>query len=212
MKRFGLGDILLLLVNGGAVAYSAARSWHVISNSLPPEMMIFGVVALAVTEVALVGWEVYYLQSAKCPAQKGIALLMFLAQLAVTGALVAGDTWMVVQPDAAPEFIKLAVLWSVPAILVSNIAALFGVHAADPDAQLAQAKLDVRQAIHAQTVAQLREGAAQIASEVSGTGAKHYADETRAEFLRSFSGNGHGKQTEMEAEGVSVQKSSKRKR
>lgn len=211
MKRSGLGDILLLLVNGGAVAYSAARSWHVISTSLPPDLQIFGVVALAVTEVALVGWEIYYLTSAKNAVQKGIALLMFLSQLAVTGALVAGDTWMVLDPQAAPEFIKIAVLWAVPVILVANMAALFGVHAADPDAQLAQAKRDVKQAIHEQTVNQLKEAQAQIASKVSGAGATHYANETMAEFLRSFSGNGH-KQTEMESEGAPVPKAKRKRR
>ncbi len=211
MKKSGLGDILLILVNAGALVYAAARSWHVISSSLPPEMIIFGVVALCVTEVALVGWELYYLSAAKTAVQKGIALLMFLAQLAVTGALVAGDTWMVLDPTNAPEYIKLAVLWAVPAILVANMAALFGVHAADPDAQLAQAKRDVQQAIHSQTVNQLRESAASIAAQVSGTGARHYADETMAEFLRSFSGNGHGSQefADNGSEGVKLAKSPK---
>lgn len=193
MNKTGLGDVLLLLVNAGAVIYSAARSWHVITQSLPPDMMIFGIVALAVTEVALCGWELYYLKSAKSDAQRGIALLMFLLQLVCVFALVAGDTWMVVDPEAAPQYIQMAVLWSVPAILVANIGALFGVHAANPDAQLEHAKREVQQAIHAQTVNQLRESAAQIASEVSGTGAEHYADELRAAFLRSFSGNGGGK-------------------
>lgn len=211
MKRSGLGDILLLIVNAGAVAYSAARSWHVVSQSLPPEMMIFGVVALSVLETALVGWEIYYLTSAKNGTQKGIALLMFLAQLTASGALVAGDTWMQVDPQAAPEFIKMAVLWSVPAILVANMAALFGVHAADPDAQLAQAKRDVQQAIHGQTINQLREAQSQIASKVSGAGAEHYANETMAEFLRSFSGNGHDK-VEMESEGAPGPKVKRRRR
>lgn len=99
----GIGDILLLLVNGGAIIYSAARSYHVISSTLPPEMQIVGLIALAVTEVALVGWEFYYLTSAKCARQKGIALLMFFAQLVCVFALVAGDTWMVVDPEAAPS-------------------------------------------------------------------------------------------------------------
>lgn len=210
MKNSGLGDILLVLVNVGAVLYSAARSWHVITGSLPSDMMIFGIVALAVTEVALCGWEIYYLKSAKNGMQKGIALLMFLAQLGVVGALVAGDTWMVVAPQEAPQYIKLAVLWSVPAILVANIGALFGVHASDPDAQLHQARRDVSQAIQAQTIAQLRENAAQIAAKVSPAAAGHYADETTAEYLRSFTGNGH-EVKRFDVEGVPVPKL-KRKR
>ncbi len=179
------GNILILLVGGILMIYTAYRSLHVVQSTLPPEAQIVGYAALAGLDGALICWTVFKARRARGEKQNAIGTFMICLQLAGITATLIGDTVLTANPnDLTRDYLRTVTLWAVPLIIATNVAATVIVHLVDPAQEIYNARRDVRDEIERQVADHLRQNAAQIAARVTPAAAEHRAGELLAEFMR----------------------------
>jgi hypothetical protein len=183
------GNILLLLVGAFLLLYTAGRSVHIVQSTLPPGEEVMGYSALAGLDGALIAWVAFKMRSARGDKQHAIAMLMIVLQLFGLALTVIGDTVLTADPAGAPDQLRLIVLWMVPAVIVSNVAATVAVHLADPGQEITNAKRALEDELERQVAEYIRNNMAQLAATVAPTAAQHRA----AELLASFTATGSGK-------------------
>lgn len=178
------GNILILLVGGVLMIYTAYRSLHVVQATLPPEAQIVGYAALAGLDGALLAWTLFKARSARGDKQNAIATFMICLQLAGITATLIGDTVLTSDPtELTAGYLRTVTLWAVPLIIATNVAATVVVHLVDPAQEIFNAKREVQDEIERQVAEHLRQNAAQIAAQVTPAAADHRAAELLAEFM-----------------------------
>lgn len=185
------GNILILMIGGVLMVYTAYRSLHVVQSTLPPEAQIVGYAALAGLDGALIAWTLYKARSARGEKQNAIATFMICLQLCGITATLIGDTVLTSDPsNLTREYLRTITLWAVPLIIATNVAATVIVHLVDPAQEIFNARREVRDEIERQVAEHLRQNAAQIAAQVTPVAAQHRANELLAEFMRQKENGG----------------------
>ena len=179
------GNILILMIGGVLMVYTAYRSLHVVQSTLPPEAQIVGYAALAGLDGALIAWTLYKARSARGEKQNAIATFMICLQLCGITATLIGDTVLTSDPsNVTRDYLRMITLWAVPLIIATNVAATVIVHLVDPAQEIFNARREVRDEIERQVAEHLRQNASQIAAQVTPVAAQHRANELLAEFMR----------------------------
>jgi hypothetical protein len=186
-----LGSILLLIVAGLLLGYTAFRSVDILRQTLPEDAQVLAYIGLAGLDGGLVAWTIFRLKSARGEAQNAISLLMVIVQLAGVAITSIGDSLMRTAGAVMPDYVLLAVTWGVPAIIAINIVAYTAIHLTDPGAAIERARREMEDEIKRQTAEQIRASASTLAGTIAPEAAAHHARQLRAEI--GFSGNGNGK-------------------
>jgi len=181
-----LGSILVLIVAGALMFYSASRTMHLLSTTLPAGQEILGVIALAAFDLGLVAWLIVFLKGAEGGLQRGIALLMVLIDLAgvVVGflgdtLLTAGETGLLAQMS---EGDKQTIVMLTAGVIAANIAGTIFYHLASPDNLRHMQEEAARDKIQQQSLEAISQQANLLAEQLAPVIAADWVRNMRAEF------------------------------
>ena len=169
---------------------TAFRSSDILSTTLPADAQLWAYIGLAGLDGGLIAWALYYSKSARGEVQRAVALFMVVLQLAGVALTSIGDSLLYSLGAAMPEYITIAVVWGVPAIIAVNITAVTAVHLADPQRALDSASREVEDEIQRQVAEHLRQNVGQIAGRI----APEAAEQRARELVTRFSLDGHEKE------------------
>lgn len=184
------GDILLLVIGGALLGYTAFRSASILRSTLPSDAQVLAYVGLAGLDGGLLAWTLYLRHSARGDVQRAVATFMVAVELFGVALTSIGDSLMHTAGAQMPEYVLVAVVWGVPGIIAINIVAITVVHLSDPGAQIEQAKRQLSDEVQRQVSEQLRQNVAQLASQVAPSAAAHQANELLRSFKVGCNGDG----------------------
>lgn len=189
-----MGSIMLLLVGGLLLAYSAFRSIHILGQTLPADAQMMAYIGLAGLDGGLIAWVLYIITGgARGDTQRAISTLMVVVQLVGVAITSIGDAVLTTDPAGAPGYIRIIVMWGVPAIIAANIVAITAVHLADPRQAIDRAERALRDEIDKQVAERLQAQAQQTAAKVAPQAAEARERELLARYDQhelALAGNG----------------------
>jgi len=159
--------------------------------TLPSDARVKAYIGLAGLDGGLIAWTVFKMKSARGDMQHAIATFMIILQLFGVGLTSVGDALIHQNIEAMPEYVKTAVVWGVPLIIITNVAAITAVHLSDPRQEIERAQRNLEDEIEKSVAEHLRQNAAQIAAKVAPKVAEHRAEELTAPFFSMLSEDGH---------------------
>ena len=164
---FGLISLVLLLWTGYLTV-------SFLSTALPRSFWLVPYLGLVVFDAGMIGWLFVYLYMAEGSMQRAVAIgltlfnLIGVGLMTVTEIVLGGQTL-----TAAPEMLGTAAIWGVGIWTFVNVAAIITFHLSSPDARIAAAIQDEKEAVTDQALKNLtarREANAQALSAVLGSG------------------------------------------
>jgi D-alanyl-D-alanine dipeptidase len=181
-----LGGILVLLVGGGLMLYSMARTFHLLSATLPPGQEVLAIIALLGFDGGLVAWTTIFLRGAEGGFQRSIALLMVLVDLVGVVAgflgdtlLTSGEVGLLAAMDAGS---KQTIILVTAFVIAANIAAVIFYHIADPASLRRMTEENARDKITSQALAAIAQQANVLAEELAPVIAADWVRSMRADF------------------------------
>ena len=166
-----IGSILLLILGGSLLIYTATRTYHLFTLTLPADQQILGVLALAAFDGGLVLWPIYFLNGARGAWQRGIAALMIIVSL--VGVIIGfmGDTMLTASTNALitalPPETAQSIIIATGAIISINIAAVVFTHVLDPDNLRAMQEQEAEDQITSQSLKMIGQQSKAVAAEVA---------------------------------------------
>lgn len=135
--KITIGDVVLLILDAGLLVYTAYRSWHFLSGSLPAEYEILAVIGLVGIDFAFIAWTLVLIFGSATEWQDYICYAM----LALTGiGMVLTSLADSIGVNNLPALFQLITLYSVYSLIVLNV--IIGViyHIISPNAQAKRAE------------------------------------------------------------------------
>lgn len=188
-KRNAGGSVLLWLITGALIIFTATRSVHLIQSTMPADYSIMAYAALAGLDGGVLAWLFWTTRTAHSGVQRTIGTLMIIVDLAGIAAAVLGDTMLVSGANA--DLVGTVAIWIVPVVIVANVASCVVAHVADPAQELRDADRAVMDELQRQKAQYLVNNAATIAASIADKEGQHHAAEMVAAFA---SKNGNNKQ------------------
>lgn len=184
-----IGGLLVLLLGGALLVYSATRSLDFIMLTLPADKQILAWFGLAALDGGLVAWILAYLYGSR-GWQRAISLLMVLVDLVGAVAMFTLDTLYQTGQNGmtatlTPDEIQTAVL-ALSGVIALNIAATVAHHLTDPDQLKAQAQEEAFDKVESATLKQISENADQLAAQVAPMLAQDWAENAKARYLANL--------------------------
>lgn len=186
-----LGSILVLIVAGALMVYSASRTVHLLSETLPPGQEVLGVIALAAFDVGLVAWLIVFLKAAEGGLQRGIALLLVLVDLVgvVLGflgdtLLTAGETGLLA---TMADGDKQTIVMLTASVIAANIAGTVFYHLASPENLRHMQEEAARDKIQHQSLQAISQQANLLAEQLAPVIAADWVRSMQAEFTAPLS-------------------------
>jgi|GEM_PF-835028 len=179
-----IGKLLFVLMAGALIVYAASRTLDFVNSTLGAEDQIIGYLALFATTGGALAWLSVFLWNSEGIAQKGIALVMIIIDVAGEITLFTVDTLMQsglngLTVALAPEEVRLTVL-GMSFLIGVNIISTFAYHIMDADNLAAIeehfADWKIKQAIQKAKTAK----AASIADEIAEREAEAYGQAQKA--------------------------------
>lgn len=193
-----LGSILVLIVGAGLMLYSMARTFHLLSATLPAGQEILAAVALLGFDLGLVAWLIVFLKGAEGGLQRSIAALMIVIDLIAVVAgflgdtlLVSGQSGLLAALDASSR--QTIVLVTAMAI-AANIAAVVFYHMASPENLRRMAEESARDKIQNQSLQAISQQANLLAEQLAPIIAADWVRQMQAEFTAPLTGETQRKQ------------------
>ena len=198
-KQKVIGLVIVNLIGGVLLIFTALRTLDLIQLTLPLESQNLGYLALVAFDGGLVGWTVYHIWAARGGWQRGISLGMIGVSL--VGVFIAFGTDTQYQAAARgtvasidPDLISAAI-WGMTGIIAANIAAIVTTHLKDPDVQRMQAEEEARDKITDAALKQIASNAETLAAELAPRLGSQWISEMRAQFASGLpagvASNGH---------------------
>ena len=208
-----IGIVLVLVLGGALLAYSASRSLDLIMITLPADKQVLAYFGLAALDGGLIAWVLAYLYGSTGAIQRAIAMLMIIVDF--SGAVVmftmdtlynSGRAGLVRAMDE--QTITVAII-GLSAVIALNIAATVAHHLTDPDQMRRQAEEEARAMIDDMAIQQIKRNASTLASQVAPKIAADWQAQTEAEYTNKLrrklpappatvASNGHGTEHERE--------------
>lgn len=181
-----LGGILVLIVAGALMLYSASRTMHLLSATLPAGQEVLAVIALAAFDLGLVAWLLVFLRAAEGGLQRGIALLMVIVDLAGVVVGFLGDTLLSAGQTGLlakmAEGDKQTVIMLTALVIAINIAGTVFYHLCSPDNLKRMTEEAARDKIQSQALAAIAQQANILAEELAPVIAADWVRNMRADF------------------------------
>ncbi len=190
-KKIGL--LLVTILGGALLVYSATRSLDFIELTLPEDRKILAYFGLAALDGGLIAWLLSYLYGSRGGWQRAISILMVcvdavgaIAMFTLDTLYNTGKAGLTVAMSASE--IKNAVL-ALSGIIALNIIATIAHHLTDPDKMREQAEEEAFSKVEEATLKQISKNADQLAAQLAPTMAADWMNQTRARYL-SYVGTG----------------------
>jgi hypothetical protein len=170
--------------------YSASRTMHMLSATLPAGLEILAVIALAAFDLGLIAWLIIFLRGAAGGLQRGIALLMIVVDLlgVIVGFL--GDTLMTSGDTGLLEKMaqgdKQTIIMLTAFVIAINIAGAVFYHMADPDNLRRMTEEAAKDKITGQALKAIETQASILANELAPQIAADWVDQMRADFTAAL--------------------------
>jgi len=188
-----IGVLLVTILGGLLLVYSATRSLDFISLTLPADKKILAYFGLAALDGGLVAWMLSYLNGSRGAWQRAIAILMVIVD--VIGAITmftmdtlynSGQNGMT--KAMTPEAITNAIL-ALSGIIALNIIATVAHHITDPDKLREQAEEEAFAKVEDATLKQISKNADTLAAQLAPVMAADWQAQTQARYM-SYVGTG----------------------
>jgi hypothetical protein len=137
-------DLAVLLLDAVLFIYTAWRSYHFLSNSVPDDMQIMALVGLWGLDIGMIIWSLVWIFGSTEKYQDWIAMSFFLIDM--TGVVLTSltDSLMFSNPNnAMTEMLQGIAAPAIPLIVVANVVAGFIYHMTAPSTR---ARRDARRA------------------------------------------------------------------
>jgi hypothetical protein len=188
-----IGGLLVTILGGALLVYSATRTLHFIQMTLPEDSKILAYFGLAALDGGLVAWLLSYLYGSRGGWQRAISMLMVvvdavgvIAMFTLDTLYSAGMAGMTEGLDASQ--IHNAIL-GLSAIIGLNIIATIAHHLTEPDKLREQAEEEAFSKVEEATLKQIQTNANQLAAQLAPTLAADWMNQTKARYM-SYVGTG----------------------
>jgi hypothetical protein len=191
IKKIG---ILLVTVLGGALlVYSATRSLDFISLTLPADRQVLAYFGLAALDGGLVAWLLSYLNGSRGAWQRAISILMVCVDVVGAIGMFTMDTLYNAGKNGmtkamTPEEMTNAIL-ALSGIIALNIIATVAHHITDPDKLREQAEEEAFAKVEDATLKQIAKNADTLAANLAPVMAADWQAQTQARYM-SYVGTG----------------------
>lgn len=181
-----IGVLIVTILGGLLLVYSATRAVDFISLTLPEDKKILAYFGLAALDGGAIAWLLSYLYGSRGGWQRAISVLMLIVD--VTGAIAmftfdtlynTGQSGMT--QAMSPDQIQSAVL-ALSAIIGLNIIATIAHHVTEPDKLREQAEEEAFSKVEDATLKQIAKNADQLAAQLAPTLAQDWMNQTRARY------------------------------
>lgn len=185
-----IGALLVTILGGLLLVYSATRSLDFIMLTLPPDRQILAFFGLAALDGGLIAWILAYLYGSRGGWQRAISILMVLVDLVGAVAMFTLDTLYQTGKSGmttalTPDEIQTAVL-ALSGVIALNIAATVAHHLTDPEKLKEQAEEEAFAKVEDATLKQISENADQLAAQVAPMLALDWMQNSRARYLANL--------------------------
>jgi hypothetical protein len=181
-----LGGILVLIVGAGLMLYSMARTFHLLSATLPAGQEILAAVALLGFDLGLVAWLIVFLKGAEGGMQRAIAALMIVIDLIAVVSGFLGDTLLVSGDSGLLQAMDMGSRQTIVMVtalaIAANIAAVIFFHMASPENLRRMTEEAARDKIQSQALSAISQQANLLAEELAPVIAADWVRNMRADF------------------------------
>lgn len=180
-------SLMLWIIGIGLLAFTAYRSFHLITQSLPGDAQIMGFAALFGLDLGLLAWTNFAANHAR-GNQTTVAYIMVVVDLLGVGAALLADT-LLMSNAGYKDLIGTVTGWILPVILMANIAGVIFCKLFDPAQIERNAERDAEE-IYREAMRQRRlNDAAQLADEVAEEMYPQLRAQIAAKYRQSSAGN-----------------------
>lgn len=188
-----IGMLLVTILGGALLVYSATRSLDFIELTLPEDRKILAYFGLAALDGGLIAWLLSYLYGSRGGWQRAISILMVCVDVVGAIAMFTLDTLYNtgkagMTKAMTPEEMTNAVL-ALSGIIALNIIATVAHHITDPDKLREQAEEEAFSKVEDATLKQISRNADQLAAQLAPVMAADWQAQTRARYM-SYVGTG----------------------
>jgi len=188
-----IGVLLVTVLGGALLVYSATRSLDFISLTLPEDRQVLAYFGLAALDGGIVAWLLSYLYGSRGGWQRAISMLMVVVDVVGAIAMFTLDTLYNtgkagMTKAMTPEQITNAIL-ALSAVIALNIIATIAHHITDPDKLREQAEEEAFAKVEDATLKQISKNADQLAANLAPIMANDWQAQTQARYM-SYVGTG----------------------
>jgi hypothetical protein len=188
-----IGVLLVTLLGGALLVYSATRSLDFISLTLPADRQVLAYFGLAALDGGLLAWTLSYLYGARGAWQRAISILMVIVDVIGAIAMFTLDTLYNTGKNGmtkamSPEEMTTAVL-GLSGIIALNIIATIAHHITDPEKLREQAEEEAFAKVEDATLKQISKNADGLAAQLAPIMAADWQAQTQAKYM-SYVGTG----------------------
>jgi hypothetical protein len=179
--------LLVTILGGALLVYSATRSLDFISLTLPADRQILAYFGLAALDGGLIAWVLSYLYGSRGSWQRAISMLMVIVDVVGAIAMFTLDTLYNTGRNGmtkamTPEAITNAVL-ALSGIIALNIIATIAHHVTDPDKLREQAEEEAFAKVEDATLKQISKNADSLAAQLAPIMAADWQAQTQARYM-----------------------------
>ncbi len=201
-----IGVLLVTILGGALLVYSATRSLDFISLTLPADRQVLAYFGLAALDGGLVAWLLSYLYGSRGGWQRAISILMVMMDALGAVTMFTLDTLYNTGKAGmtnalTPEEMLIAVL-GLSGIIALNIIATVAHHITDPDMLREQAEEEAFAKVEDATLKQISRNADSLAAQLAPIMAADWQTQTQAKYL-SYVGTGKLPVLDVTAQDVS---------
>lgn len=188
-----IGVLLVTVLGGLLLVYSATRSLDFIELTLPEDRKILAYFGLAALDGGLVAWLLSYMNGSRGAWQRAISILMVIVDTGGAIAMFTFDTLYNTGKNGmtaamTPEEMTNAVL-ALSGIIALNIIATIAHHITEPDKLREQAEEEAFAKVEDATLKQISKNADSLAAQLAPIMAADWQAQTQARYM-SYVGTG----------------------
>jgi hypothetical protein len=188
-----IGVLLVTILGGLLLVYSATRSLDFIQLTLPADRKILAYFGLAALDGGLVAWMLSYLNGSRGAWQRAIAIIMVIVDVCGAIAMFTMDTLYNsgqngITKAMTPDAITNAIL-ALSGIIALNIIATVAHSITDPDKLRESAEEEAFAKVEEATLKQISKNADTLAAQLAPVMAADWQAQTQAKYL-SYVGTG----------------------
>jgi hypothetical protein len=188
-----IGVLLVTILGGALLVYSATRSLDFIGLTLPADRQILAYFGLAALDGGLVAWLLSYLNGSRGAWQRAISILMVIVDTIGAIGMFTADTLYQTGKNGmtaamTPEAMTNAIL-ALSGIIALNIVATIAHHITDPDKMREQAEEEAFSKTEEATLKQISKNADKLAANLAPIMADDWMQQASARYL-SYVGTG----------------------
>jgi hypothetical protein len=185
-----IGALIVTLLGGALLVYSATRSLDFIGLTLPADRQILAWFGLAALDGGLIAWILAYMYGSRGGWQRAVSILMVLVDLVGAVAMFTADTLYQTGASGLTDTMSAdtiqTVVLALSGVIALNITATVAHHLTDPDKLKEQAEEEAFSKVEDATLKQISENADQLAAQVAPMLAADWMQNTRARYLANL--------------------------